>query len=146
MKKWMIPLLALLLPLTAAAQIDMQQVTEIASHLDDSRISLHYDCTFTQDTPLKLSGTLLVQGECYSARGNGMEISCDGTTRWTVDPASKEVYVETSGGLEELLYYRDSLTELKLSELKYLPLSGDLSAFSFDTSALDSSWVVTDLR
>ena len=31
-------------------------------------------------------------------------------------------------------------------DLKYLPLSGDLSAFSFDTSALDSSWVVTDLR
>ena len=145
-KRWIIPLLALLLPLTAAAQVSSQQVAEIASHLDNSRISLHYDCTFTQDTPLKLSGTLLVQGECYSARGNGMEIYCDGTTRWTVDPESKEVYVETSGGLEELLYYRDSLTELKISEVKYLPVSGDLSAFVFDTAALDSSWVVTDLR
>ena len=146
MKKWILPLLALLLSLTAAAQVSSQQVAEIASHLDDSRISLHYACTFTQDTPLKLSGTLLIQGECYRARGNGMEIYCDGTTRWTVDPEAKEVYVETSGGLEELLLYRDSLTELKLSDVKYQPLSEDLTAFVFDTAALDSSWIVTDLR
>lgn len=145
-KKWMLPLLALLLSLTAAAQVPSQQVAEIASHLDTHRISLQYACTFTQDTPLKLSGNLLIQGECYRAKGNGMEIYCDGTTRWTVDPASKEVYIETSGGLEELLPYRDSLTELKLSEVKYQPLSEDLSVFVFDVSALDSSWVVTDLR
>ena len=75
-----------------------------------------------------------------------MEIYCDGATRWTVDPQSREVYIETSGGLEELLPYRDSLTELKLSEVKYQPLSEDLSVFVFDVSALDSSWVVTDLR
>lgn len=146
MKRWILPLLALLLPLTAAAQFSSQQVAEIASHLGTDRISLHYDCTFTQDTPLKLSGTLTVQGDCYRASGNGMEIYCDGTTRWTVDPQSKEVYIETSGGLEELLPYRDSLTELKLSEVKYQPLSEDLSVFVFDVSALDSSWVVTDLR
>lgn len=146
MKRWILPLLAVLLPLTAAAQLSSQQVTEIASRLDSNRISLQYACTFTQDTPLKLSGTLLIQGECYHARGNGMEIYCDGTTRWTVDPESKEVYVETSGGLAELLPYSESLTELKLSEVKYLPLSEDLSAFTFDAAALDSSWVVTDLR
>ena len=146
MKRWILPLLALLLPMTAAAQLSSQQVAEIASHLDNSRISMRYACTFTQDTPLKLSGTLLIQGECYRAQGNGMEIYCDGTTRWTVDPEAKEVYVETSGGLEELLLYRDALTELKLSEVKYLPLSEDLSAFVFDTAALDSSWIVTDLR
>ena len=146
MKRWILPLLALLLPLTAVAQVSSQQVAEIASHLDNSRISLHYDCTVTQDTPLKLSGTLLIQGDCYLAKGNGMEIYSDGSTRWTVDPASKEVYIETAGGLEELLPYRDSLTELKLTDVKYQPLSEDLSAFVFDTAALDSSWVVTDLR
>ena len=146
MKRWILPLLALLLPLTAAAQQYSQQIAEIASHLDSNRISLHYACTFTQDTPLKLSGTLLIQGGCYRAKGNGMEIYCDGFTRWTVDPEAKEVYIETSGGLEELLLYRDSLTELKLSEVKYQPLSGDLSAFVFDTAGLDSSWIVTDLR
>ena len=144
--KWILPLMALLLSLTAAAQVSSQQVAEIAAHLDNSRISMRYACTFTQDTPLKLSGTLTIQGECYRAQGNGMEIYCDGVTRWTVDPEAKEVYVETSGGLEELLLYRDSLTELKLSEVKYQPLSEDLSAFVFDTAALDPSWIITDLR
>ena len=145
-KRWIIPLLALLLPLTAAAQVSSQQVAEIAAHLDNSRISLRYTCTVTQDTPVKLSGTLLVQGECYQAKGNGMEIYCDGQTRWTVDPEAKEVYVETSGGLEELLAWRDSMTELSLAEVKYLPRSEDLAPFVFDTAALDASWVVTDLR
>ena len=146
MKKLILCLMAFVLALTASAQSVQEQVAGIAAHLETNRISLRYDCTFTQDAPLKLSGTLTVQGDCYRASGNGMEIYCDGTTRWTVDPQSKEVYIETSGGLEELLPYRDSLTELKLSEVKYQPLSEDLSVFVFDVSALDSSWVVTDLR
>ena len=75
-----------------------------------------------------------------------MEIYSDGATRWTVDPASKEVYIEPADGLAELVAYRDSLAELKITGLKYLPLLDDLSAFRFDTATLDASWVVTDLR
>ena len=143
MKRWLFPLMALLLSVTATAQ---PQLSDIAAHLQSNRISLHYDCTYTEDTPVKLSGTLLIQEDRYFARGNGMEIYCDGTSRWTVDPASKEVYIEPAEGLAELVAYRDSLSELKITDLKYLPLSEDLSAFSFDTTVLDSSWVVTDLR
>ena len=143
MKKWILPLLVLLLPLAAAAQ---PQLAEIAAHLQSERVSLHYDCTYTEDTPVKLSGDLVIQGECYTAKGNGVEIYSDGTTRWTVDPASKEVYIEPADGLAELVAYRDSLSELKITELKYLPLLDDLSAFRFDTASLDASWVVTDLR
>ena len=40
MKKWILPLLALLLPLAAAAQ---PQLAEIAAHLQSERVSLHYD-------------------------------------------------------------------------------------------------------
>ena len=141
--KWISLVATLLLSLTAAAQ---PQVSEIVARLQTDRVSLHFACTFTQDTPVKLSGTLLVQGECYRAVGNGMEIYCDGATRWTVDPASKEVYIETAGGLEELLAWKDSITELSVTEVKYLPLSDDLSAFRFDTESLDDAWVVTDLR
>ena len=144
MKKWiLLALLPLLLSLPAAAQ---PQLDQIAAHLQTDRISLHYACTYTEDTPVKLSGTLLIQGDCYRAVGNGMEIYCDGATRWSVDPASKEVYIEPANGLEELLDYRNSLTELKITELKYLPLSDDLSPFRFDTAALGPDWVVTDLR
>ena len=145
MKKILFLLLALL-PFAAAAQPAQQQISEIAPHLATDRISLHYACTYTQDAPVKLSGTLLVQGECYRAVGNGMEIYCDGQTRWTVDPASKEVYIETAEGLAELLACRDSLSELTLTDVRYSPLSEDLSPFRFDTAALDASWVVTDLR
>lgn len=141
--KWMILLPALLLSFAAAAQ---PQMAEIAAHLQNERVSLHYDCTYTEDTPVKLSGDLLIQGDCYSARGNGVEIYCDGATRWTVDPASKEVYIERAEGLAELVAYRDSLSELEITALKYLPLLDDLSVFRFDTASLDASWVVTDLR
>ena len=144
MKKFIHFLLPLLLSLTAAAQ--QPQPSEIAAHLQTDRISLRYDCTYTEDTPVKLSGILLIQGDCDRAVGNGMEIYCDGATRWSVDPASKEVYIEPAEGLVELMEYRNALTELKITELKYLPLSDDLSPFRFDTAALGSDWVVTDLR
>lgn len=143
MKKFIQLLLPLLLSLPTAAQ---PQLDQIAAHLQTDRISLHYACTYTEDTPVKLSGALLIQGDCYRAVGNGMEIYCDGATRWSVDPASKEVYIEPANGLEELLEYRNALTELKITELKYLPLSDDLSPFRFDTAALGPDWVVTDLR
>ena len=143
MKRWILFLLPLLLSLTAAAQ---PQLGEIAAHLQTDRISLRYDCTYTEDTPVKLSGVLLIQGDCYRAVGNGMEIYCDGATRWSVDPESKEVYIEPAEGLAELLDYRNSLSELKITELKYLPLSDDLAPFRFDTAALGPDWVVTDLR
>ena len=144
MKKFILFLLPLLLSLTAAAQ--QPQLSEIAAHLQTDRISLRYDCTYTEDTPVKLSGILLIQGDCYRAVGNGMEIYCDGATRWSVDPASKEVYIEPAEGLAELMEYRNSLSALKISDLKYLPLSDDLTPFRFDTAALGSDWVVTDLR
>ena len=63
-----------------------------------------------------------------------------------VDPESKEVYIETAGGIEELVPWQDNLEDLSLTDVRYLPLSDDLSPFTFDTTALDTSWVVTDLR
>jgi len=143
MKKWILLLSLALLSLTAAAQ---PQLGEIAAHLQTNRICLHYDCTYTEDTPVKLSGVLLIQGDCYRAVGNGMEIYCDGTTRWSVDPESKEVYIEPAEGLAELVEYRKSLSELKITDLKYSPLSDDLTPFRFDTAGLGDDWVVTDLR
>ena len=143
MKKWFLILLALL-PLTAAAQ--RYTLDTVAAHLRTDRISLQYACTIAQPAPVQLSGDLLIQGDCYRAKGNGMEIYCNGTTRWTVDPESKEVYIETAGGIEELVPWQDNLEDLSLTDVRYLPLSDDLSPFTFDTTALDTSWVVTDLR
>lgn len=146
MKK-LVLFLILLLPLRAVAQAIDPQIAAVAAHLQTERISLHYQCVLTQDTPVHLSGTLLIQGECYRAVGNGLEIYSDGISRWTVDRESKEVYIEAAAGLEELRSYRDAMTSLSLTEVRYSPLSDDLSAFRFDTAALDpEQWVVTDLR
>ena len=144
MKKWLLPLLALLLPFALAAQ--ERQISDIASRLHANRVTLHYDCVFTQDTPVHLTGVLTIQAPCYRAEGNGMKIYNDGTTRWTVDPESREVYIEDAVGLEELVAWQESLSELKITDVSYLPLQEDLSDFRFDTAALDASWVVTDLR
>ena len=143
MKKWIL-ILVTLLPLTAAAQ--RYTLDTVAAHLRTDRISLQYACTIAQPAPVQLSGDLLIQGDCYRAKGNGMEIYCNGTTRWTVDPESKEVYIEAAGGIEELVPWQDNLEDLSLTDVRYLPLSDDLSPFTFYTTALDTSWVVTDLR
>ena len=143
MKKWILVLVTLL-PLTAAAQ--RYTLDTVAAHLRTDRISLQYACTIAQPAPVQLSGDLLTQGDCYRAKGNGMEIYCNGATRWTVDPESKEVYIEAAGGIEELVPWQDNLEDLSLTDVRYLPLSDDLSPFTFDTTALDTSWVVTDLR
>lgn len=41
------------------------------------------------------NGTLELQGESWLMLGNGMEIRCDGKTLWTVDPAAKEVVIDS---------------------------------------------------
>lgn len=123
-----------------------RQIEEILAKLDSSRVSLRYDCTLQQPAGLRLNGTLILQGNCYRASGNGMEIYCDGKTRWTVDPEEKEVYIETSGGTKEILNGENTLKSLSINDIKYIPLSNDLRDFRFDTSGLGSDWVVTDLR
>lgn len=132
--------------LTAAAGAQQAQISEILARLQTDRIEFRFSCVFTRDTPVQLSGTLLLQGGCYRAEGQGMQIYCDGSTRWTVDPAAKEVYVEEPEGMEELFTLRDALSDIRISDLRFRPLSEDLSVFRFDTAALGPDWVVTDLR
>ena len=167
MRKWLFILLALL-PLTAAAQ--KHTLESVAAHLGADRISLHYDCTIVQPAPVRLSGDLLVQGDCYLAKGNGMENYCDGESVWTVDRSAKEVYIENAGGdiasniekflggIRDFKYDGSSLScrivkkeqgldlEFKAQGIKTVPASEDGTVYSFDVSALDSSWVISDLR
>lgn len=134
-------------PATVSAGLPEKQIEQVAQRLaEGQRVSLGYNCTVDGYAPVELSGSLLLQGNCYRAEGNGVEIYCDGGTRWTVDREEKEVYIESSDGIREVVQYKESLKTLVLSDLKYLPGSEDLSPFTFDTVSLDSSWVVTDLR
>ena len=140
----LLPFLFLLLALPVAGQ-DMQ-LERLAARLQQECVSLHYEFTLSQGVPVQMSGTLLAQDNCYRAKGNGVEIYCDGSTRWTVDPESREVYVEEAGSLDELRDWADWMQDLQLTDVQFRPKTEDLTLFRFDTAALDSSWVVTDLR
>lgn len=128
-------------------QIDSNALLEeLLGRLDSQRARIGYSCTIDNGTPVRLSGIILLQGNCYYAEGNGLKLYCNGPTRWTVDEEEKEVYIENSDGIREVLQYRDSLTDFSISELRYLDWSEDLSAFVFDTVKLSPDWIVTDLR
>ena len=118
----------------------MKAAREILDRRFDARIST------TNGTLVLLSGSLVLQGDCYHAKGNGLEIYSDGHTRWTVDRESKEVYIESSTGTPEVFRYEDSVKELSLTDIRYFPANVDTSEFFFNTDSLGDEWIVTDLR
>ena len=123
---------------------------EIRERIQDSRISLDYSCTIKGKVPVKSSGTILVQRECYCVKTSALEIFCNGSTRWVVDRESKEVYVEAAEGTGEFIKKADSylknIEDLNIRNVSYSPIDKDLSAFVFDCTSLPDNWVVTDLR
>lgn len=129
---------------TASAQT-AETIDRILEKSKTERVTLNYTCSISELSPVTIRGKLIIQGDCYFAEGYGMRIYCNGSTRWTIDTDSKEVYIENAGGVEEVLGYRDSVSNLKISDVKYSPQSSS-SVFDFDISTLDSSWVITDLR
>ena len=54
-------------------------------------------CTYSMNvsqTRLTGEAEVSLQGASYKMTGNGLQVYCDGSKVWTVDSASKEVYVE----------------------------------------------------
>jgi hypothetical protein len=142
---------------------------EILTRFSTDRISCKY--TYSIDVPITLTyeGDALVQGECYHLAGNGLEIICDGVTRWTVDAEAREVYIENADEVENILkefltYSKDikmsgnTLTgtlvdpddetniKFALKEIVYLPADSDLAPFTLDVESLDDTYLVTDMR
>lgn len=135
--------LGLLCCIPAIAQ--SPEIDMILEKSKTQRVTLNYTCSISDLSPVSIKGKLVIQGDCYFAEGYGMRIYCNGNTRWTIDTDSKEVYIENAGGIAEVLLYKDSVSNLKVSDVRFSAPSED-SVFSFDTSTLDSSWVITDLR
>ncbi len=60
-----------------------------------------FDYTFQtkgSSTPFTGSGIALVSGASYRIEGNGLDIRCDGASRWTADPEAGEMVIETAEG------------------------------------------------
>lgn len=92
-------LLLVLLGISAAGQ---NIVTDFAKTLADSRATFRYSYSMTGQVPLSGSGTIALQGDAFTMKGDGLEVWCDGATRWTVDTVAEECYIESvsEGGLD----------------------------------------------
>ena len=95
-------LTALLLMLLGVAAAGQNVVTDFAKTLSDACASFGYTYSMSGQVPLSGSGTILLQGDAFVMKGDGLEVYCDGATRWTVDTAAEECYIESvkEGGLD----------------------------------------------
>ena len=88
----------------AVALLALPQVTFAKSKTLDTFVSkvssslVSFDYSFTMPTKkakMTGNGSVKVQGTSFIVDGNGLEIWCDGVTRWTIDRISEEALVES---------------------------------------------------
>ena len=160
--------------LAASLQLGAQgkDIEYLKTLIEGRRVSFDYLLTPEVKQISKLEGKVLIDGECYHIWGNQLEIICDGVTKWSVDQAAKEVYIEKSDGTREFLVNPSSWEKkvkdmkvsgntatgswtddmeghyftFKFSSISSAPLSGTTKGFDVDVQSLGSDWVVTDLR
>lgn len=74
-------------------------LTAFAASMESSRAEFSYGFT-VDDGRVKMQGdgNVTVQGSSYHMTGNGLEMWCDGLSRWTADAAAKEVVIESFDG------------------------------------------------
>ena len=70
-------------------------IREFSSRVASSCVSFDYSFSVSGETPVTGAGGVIFQNDCYKMLSSGMEIWCDGRTRWTVDHSSEEAYIET---------------------------------------------------
>lgn len=90
-KKLTTTILVLILGLSASGQ---NIVTEFASTLSGKCANFCYDYVIGGQMPVTGDGEVKLQGDSFVMKGNGLEIYCDGETRWTVDTDAEECYIE----------------------------------------------------
>ncbi len=126
--------------------------------------SFSFDFTYVLNTgvPVNGSGSALVRGDSYHIVMDGVDYWCDGKTCWIVDTGSKEVYVDYPGDFSyylqnsEISYTGKSPSQAvikmkdgstaTLSIMNYVSNPPVNQSFVFNTSALSSDYIVTDVR
>ena len=164
-----------LLSLSASAQGSIPQLDRVAGH----RVTFHYTYSLSQNgdafRPVT-DGEVEVEGNDYRLDGLGLQVVSDGTTRWTLDSAAREMVIEkveredlfTNPALFIAAYPRYleqiqvnsegadfldiTLTLDEQTHARFL-LTGIVygpeqgkSDFTMDVQSLPSDFVITDLR
>lgn len=85
--------------LLAMPQVLSAKSKTLSAFVDEVSVSLvSFDYSFTMPTKkarMTGEGTVKVQGDSFLVDGNGLEVWCDGATRWTIDRISEEALVES---------------------------------------------------
>lgn len=163
-----IAVLALIFMGSSMAQNSIKDA--IALIKGENAISCNYSYAFKGDFPIKNSGTILLHGKKYHINENGVETYCDGSTVWTVDRKAKELLIskaegsiasrieEFTGSIHIFQYGGKTLSCTIINESQGINLDfraenisiskapSDSSVFVFDSSKLNSDWIITDLR
>ena len=98
---------AMLIMVSAAAQQTQHAALErLRAAISDSCLNLK--CTYSMyvsQTRVQGEADIMLQGNAYTMRGNGIEVYCDGSKVWTLDSSMKEAYVEPveNAGVNALL-------------------------------------------
>lgn len=72
-----------------------ETVSDFLALAASSRVSFEYTySTGSGKAVMTGSGSVIVQGSVFLMKGDGLEVVCDGRSRWTVDRAAGEAIVE----------------------------------------------------
>ena len=111
--------------------------------------------------PLTGKGTAVIKESCFHVQTNGLDVWCDGKTRWTVDTEAKEVYIEDAQDVDDyiqtlefrkeggrivgadVLLSDGSKLHLNISNFKQATVD---ASFTPNLSTLTKDYVITDLR
>ena len=156
---------AILFCLCAHAQSDLAELKPLLQQFQNQRATLNYQYTIPGTVEITVQGTAIIQKNCFRMEGAGLMIMCDGDSIWTLDMEGKEAYVEKAGPMDYLQYLREAqwiddriegtivepasgtIMPFVIRDLKFSPISGDLSIFSpSEESFASGDWIITDLR
>lgn len=85
-----------LLALTQVTSAKSKTLDTFVSKVSASLVSFDYSFTMpTKKAKMTGNGNVKVQGTSFQVEGSGLEIWCDGKTRWTIDRISEEALVES---------------------------------------------------
>lgn len=175
MKRIILALSLLLCAVGLRAQGNIPLLDKAAGH----RVVFDYRYLLSEaGKPFKevTAGKVTVEDNAFRISGLGLEIISDGKTRWSMDPSSCEVLIETvekdyifTNPAILMSSYREHLDQIKVKSsgadsldaivvfdermsgefiLKNVKFlpKGDKKDFTLDVKSLGSSYVVTDLR
>ncbi|MGN1215021.1 MAG: outer membrane lipoprotein carrier protein LolA [Candidatus Cryptobacteroides sp.] len=78
----------------------------------------------TSDSRMTGDGEVMLQDDCFLARGNGLEIRCDGQTLWTLDTVAEEAVVETVSSRTDALLANPAMLIVSAGEYFNVSSSG----------------------